>query len=152
MTMTGMIVATHGQFAEGLMSAVELIAGEQPGVEAINFVDGMGTDDLRLAMLDKLEAMEAEDILILADLAGGSPYNVASLLSTELTNKNIRVLSGVNLPMVMETALTKDMMPLDDLVQAGINAGKDGIRPFEMAAPVNVVPDDDGIWGVIWDD
>ena len=73
--MFGIIVGTHGRFAEELVKSCEMICGEQKNVRAVTLVPGEGPDDV----VAKYEAAIGEldcggGVLFLNDLFGGSPY------------------------------------------------------------------------------
>ena len=79
--MAGIIVTGHGTFGSGISSGVKLIAGQQENYE---FVDFLPEDSLD-ALSEKLEAAVKQlessgSILILTDIAGGSPFNVSCKL------------------------------------------------------------------------
>ena len=44
--MTGIIVTGHGNYPSGLLSAIELVAGNQEALKAVDFVKGMSTQEL----------------------------------------------------------------------------------------------------------
>ena len=115
--MVGIIVSGHGNFASGLLSTLKLIAGEQENVVGIDFIDGQGFED---------------EVFILTDLAGGSPFTNSVLLKQELTDKNIEVISGTNIPMLLEVVLGRDNVELKDLIKTATEAGTKGINIFEL--------------------
>lgn len=129
--MNGLIITGHGSFASGLQSSVKLIAGEQPNIEYVDFVESDSTDDLETklsAALSRLE--EADGILFLCDLVGGSPFKTAATLSAK--KMNIAVIGGANLAMIIETAIMKDNFTVDELKNMAVNSGKEGIKAFEI--------------------
>ncbi|PLR75226.1 PTS lactose transporter subunit IIA [Bacillus sp. V3-13] len=128
--MNGLIISGHGSFASGLRSSVKLIAGDQPGVEYVDFQEQDTVADLERnlkAALSKLE--DCDGVLFLCDLAGGSPFKTAVLISG--SRRNCAVIGGANLGMIIETALIKDMHPIDTLKNLAIQTGKDAIKSFE---------------------
>ena len=99
--MFGIIVGTHGIFSQELLKSCEMICGEQKNVRAVTLVPGEGPDDV----VKKYEAAIAEldcdgGVLFLNDLFGGSPYNAACRLV--ISNENYGIVTGVNLPMLIE--------------------------------------------------
>ena len=78
--MTGIIVTGHGTFPEGILSAVSLVAGKPDNTEAVNFEMGQSSEDLKESMAKAMESLEGDEILILADLVGGTPFNTAAAL------------------------------------------------------------------------
>lgn len=75
------VLVGHGHFATGIYSSLQLIAGNQENVEAIDFVEGMSADELKQKIL--LAISNEEEVLILSDLLGGSPFKVSSTIMGE---------------------------------------------------------------------
>lgn len=129
--MVGIIVSGHGNFASGLLSTLKLIAGEQENVVGIDFIDGQGSDELKNNIKEAINNFE-DEAFILTDLAGGSPFTNSVLLKQELTDKNIEVISGTNIPMLLEVVLGRDNVELKDLIKTATEAGTKGINIFEL--------------------
>ena len=129
--MVGIIVSGHGNFASGLLSTLKLIAGEQENVIGIDFIDGQGFAELKNNIKETINNF-GDDIFILTDLAGGSPFTNFVLLKEELINKNIEVISGTNIPMLLEVVLGRDNVELKDLIETAKEAGANGINIFKL--------------------
>lgn len=129
--MIGIIASGHGNFASGLLSTVKLIAGEQDMVIGIDFVDGQGSVELKNNLKDAMNKL-GDEILVLTDLAGGSPFMNSVLLKQELTDKKIEVISGTNIPMLLEVVLKRDDNDMKELMQLAKMAGTNGINIFEL--------------------
>lgn len=134
--MVNIVVTGHGNFATGLVSSLNLIAGEQEGVACVDFLESDSTHDLEEKLKNAIAGL-TDEILVLSDLAGGSPFKTAVILSQTLEGKNIKVISGTNLGMLLETALGKAFLGLEDLVQGALTSGKDAISVFEMPVSSN---------------
>ncbi len=130
--MVGLIVTGHGNFATGLISALNLIAGEQDDLIGVDFKAEYSTEILEEKLKKAISKLDCEEILILSDLAGGSPFKIAAILSQILGDKKIKVLSGTNLGMLIETSLCRVGMNLDEVVKFAENSGKDSIKIFEV--------------------
>ncbi|MGH2275488.1 PTS sugar transporter subunit IIA [Streptococcus uberis] len=127
--MIKIIVVAHGQFSNGILSSLELIAGKQENVVAIDFLSGMSSDNIRCSLEASLE--EVEQALILTDLLGGTPFNVASTFSVNYADKEIKVLSGLNLAMLMEAVFSRDICDnLEELTEKVISSAQKGIVDF----------------------
>ena len=72
--MIGIIVAGHGNFPTGILSAVSLIAGEPEHVKAVDFVKGMSSQELKQQIEAEMETLETSEILVMTDLLGGTPF------------------------------------------------------------------------------
>ena len=133
--MFGIIVGTHGIFAEELVRSCEMICGEQKNVRAVTLVPGEGPDDV----VKKYEAAIAEldcegGVLFLNDLFGGSPYNAACRLV--ISNENYGIVTGVNLPMLIEMCsaqLMDDGSDIKALMERAVEAGKNGLQTFHAS-------------------
>lgn len=128
--MIQVVVACHGRFAEELVQSAAMVFGETEGVHAVAFMPGEGPDDL----VRKYEAIaeacgSRDDLLFLVDLFGGSPYNAASRVAA--LSDRADVLSGVNLPMLLEILDSRDeRSSVADLVRAAYGAAREGLRAF----------------------
>ncbi len=129
--MIGIILSGHGNFASGLLSNIKLIAGEQEMVVGIDFTDGQGSAELKNSLKEAMNEL-GDEILVLTDLAGGSPYMNSVLLKQELSDKKIEVISGTNIPMLLEVVLGRDNINLKTLVEKAKGAGTKGIEVFEL--------------------
>ena len=65
----GIIIASHGKFAEGIHQSGSMIFGEQEKVQVVTFMPNEGPDDLYAHFKDAIAQFDADDeILVLADL------------------------------------------------------------------------------------
>jgi len=69
------------------------------------------------------ELNKGEGVLILTDIYGSTPSNIACALCDD---ENVRVISGINLPMLIRV-LNYPHLEIDELVQKAISGGKEGI-------------------------
>ena len=125
--MVGIIVMTHGTLSEGIVDAAELITGPVTQVETLSLRREDNVNDLNAAFLAALDRVDTGDgVLVLADLLGGSPCNVASM---NLRERSYRVLSGVNLPMFIEALSSRDSAgSAEELQVACQEAGAQGVK------------------------
>ena len=107
--MTGIIITGHGHFPTGLLSAVSLVAGKPEKVEAVDFTEGMSSEELKGQLKEAADRLEEQEILILADLTGGTPFNMAAAVKMEETEKHFAVVSGVNMPALVEGVFSRVM-------------------------------------------
>ena len=107
--MVGIIITGHCNFATGIASAVKLVAGQQKNLEAVDFLDTYSTEELKTKLteaLDKLE--ECKNIIFFTDIVGGSPFKISAELAAT-SSKNIKIISGTNLGMLIENVMMRDM-------------------------------------------
>lgn len=95
--MPNIIITGHGNFATGMKSALELIAGEQKEVIALDF---LGEDDGSELLKELQQYTKDTSTLIFTDLNGGTPFRTAFKLAYE--NDKIGVVTGTNLGMLLE--------------------------------------------------
>jgi len=100
------LIVTHGELAAGFKDAAEVIFGDVKGVTTIGLHSGESVEVFGEKIYKTLaDYDENESILILADLLSASPYNQSVLSVNKLAEnraENIRLIAGVNLPMVLE--------------------------------------------------
>ncbi|MBX9976456.1 PTS galactosamine/N-acetylgalactosamine transporter subunit IIA [Cytobacillus firmus] len=130
--MNGLIISGHGSFASGLHSSVKLIAGEQPRIEYVDFLESDSTSDLEIKIKAALANLKScNGILVLCDLVGGSPFKTAVSLTND--KQDTAVIGGTNLAMVMETAIMKDNVSINELKEMAITSGKEAIKCFQKS-------------------
>lgn len=142
--MVGIIVTGHGNFATGVLSAAKLIAGTPEKLIGIDFTENDTVETLEEKIKKGIEELDTEEILVLADLAGGSPFKVSATIGVS-SDKNIKVLSGTNLGMIIETALLRDGKNLEEVVAFAKESGITSIQEFEMKAKQEIEDCEDGI-------
>ena len=119
------VLVGHGHFATGIYSSLQLIAGDQENVEAIDFVEGMSADELKQKIL--LAISNEEKVLILSDLLGGTPFKVSSTIMVENPTKTMNVLSGLNLAMLMEAVFARMAHGFDEVADKAVVAAQGGV-------------------------
>lgn len=144
--MTGIIVTGHGHFPSGLLSAVSLVAGAPDNTAGVDFEEGCSPAELKEAMVRSMESLEGEELLILADLVGGTPFNVAASLKEEFRDRRIKVMAGVNMAALVEAVFSRPMFGLDDLAAAVLAAGKEGMKDLDGLGGEDQAPEfEDGL-------
>lgn len=100
--MVNLIIASHGDFAKGILMSGSMIFGEQENVEVVTFLPNEGPDDLDKHYQEALAKFNNDDqVLFLVDLWGGSPFNRASLIQKQ-NPEEMAIVAGLNLPMLIE--------------------------------------------------
>ena len=98
--MVGVVVTGHGGFAAGMTANVKMLAGSDAEVKAVDFADGMDVEVFEKQLAEAIDSYaDCEAVLVLADIAGGTPYNRAAGLS--MTRPKVRVISGLSSSMLM---------------------------------------------------
>ena len=145
--MIGLVVTGHGLFAEGMHSSAKMIAGENELVKYVCFEEGMNTEQLSEKLIAAYNELgNCDGIIVLSDLPGGSPFRTAVESSMTLPEKQIIVLSGTNLPMII-TAATMASFSDDAVAMADelLFEGKDNVVRFEKTVREEAEEEEDGI-------
>ena len=99
--MLGLIVTGHGNFASGLQSSLRLIAGDKENMCFVDFEEKDSVEDLTAKLSAAIDSLSnADGILFLCDLTGGSPFKTSVELSVK-DDKPMEVIGGANLPMII---------------------------------------------------
>ncbi|MBP3870505.1 MAG: PTS sugar transporter subunit IIA [Faecalicoccus sp.] len=130
--MLGILITGHGRFAEGLTSAIELIAGPQNHYVCVNFEKEV--KELEEDLKEGLKALGACDgILVFTDLQGGSPFK--TVVELTLGKENVEVVTGTNLAMLAEAVMARSFITdLRELTDVVVQTGKEHVLRFEEEA------------------
>ena len=100
--MIGVVVVTHGQLANELVNAAEMIVGDLPQFTAVSIGWHDDVNDAREDVAQAIERVRGEEgVLLLTDMFGGTPSNLGM---TFLEEDRLEVITGVNLPMLIKLA------------------------------------------------
>lgn len=120
--MIGMILVTHGHLAEEFVKAMEHVVGRQESVATVCIGP---KDDVEIKRGEIASAIEqvndGEGTVVLTDLFGGTPSNLAISLMKE---GEVEVIAGINLPMLIRLASARKKMAITDAVRAARDAGR----------------------------
>ncbi|MGT2757148.1 PTS sugar transporter subunit IIA [Streptococcus ovuberis] len=108
-----LVLISHGSFCEGLKASTEMLMGPQNNIHTVVLEPSEGVEDFRA----KLEAVihDFEDVVIFADLLGGTPCNVASRLLLE--GREFDLYAGMSMPMVIGFINNELVGTNEDLVE-----------------------------------
>ena len=120
--MIGMVLVTHGALAVEFKSALEHVVGPQEQVETV----AIGPDDdMEERRDDILKCVDAADqgqgVVILTDMFGGTPSNLAISV---MQNREVEVIAGVNLPMLVKLARVRGDLDIKAAVKEAADAGR----------------------------
>lgn len=142
--MVGIIITGHGNFATGLISSLKLIAGSQENLIGVDFLEEDTTESLGKMIEEAINKL-GNEVLVLTDLAGASPFRAAAELSQKNKDKNIKIIGGTNLGMLLEVSLYRDSMNISQLLEKAINSGHTSIKTFEIKNREETMEDEEGI-------
>lgn len=127
----GVVVVTHGQLATELVNSAEMIVGDLPHFAAVSIG---WHDDVERARDEIGQAIarvqasagggdEPADVLVLTDMFGGTPANLAVTFVTP----QVEVITGVNLPMLIKLARPQKQTDLVALARDMREHGRNAI-------------------------
>ena len=124
--MIGIVIVTHCQLGEALIGAAEFIIGRRPeSLESVSIDLSENSEKLRDKISQGIKNVKGQEgVLILTDMFGGTPSNLSYSF---LEEGRIEVLSGVNLPILIQAASMREKLKLDDLAANLESFGKKSI-------------------------
>ncbi len=113
--MIGFLVVTHGRLGAELINTAEFILGSIENSTSIS-IDGRGSPDSMMADIEKaIKSLDkGQGVVILTDMFGGTPSNLSLSF---LEEDKVEVLTGVNLPMIIKLAQSRDKLGISELAQ-----------------------------------
>jgi mannose PTS system EIIA component len=128
------LLIAHAPLASALLS----VAGhcyEEKGhlFEAIDVEPTMSAETVEALAREALGRLNAQDVLVLTDVFGATPCNVAQRLSDGV---HVRVVAGVNVPMLWRS-LCYLGEPLDALVARAVSGASQGVMQVAQTRPQN---------------
>lgn len=123
----GILLITHGPLAADLLKIAGGILGElPPGIAYCELVGDTPPEEALERCRQLLATLDqGEGVLVLTDLYGATPSNIAHALADPA--KRVRVVCGLNLPMLIRTLNYADL-DLDHLAEKALSGGRDGVR------------------------
>lgn len=114
------LIATHGSFSAGVKSSLDMILGEMGNVFLIQaYLDGNTSFEKEIEELFA-QLNENEELIIFSDILGGS---VTNQLLPYAIKPNVHLLSGFNLPLLIDVLLADINTPAEEVItEALVNA------------------------------
>lgn len=121
-----LILITHEDVGSVMLHTVKQTYGTLPIPATVVAIKHSTDLDMLIPHLEQLikNLSDQEGVLILTDMYGSTPSNIAVRLKEH--NENIHVISGLNLPMLMRVMNYPDLT-LQDLADKALSGGKDGV-------------------------
>jgi mannose PTS system EIIA component len=129
--MIGVLIVTHKELAEALMSVYDLILGPREGISAVS-LDPAAPPEVSRAQIQRglAQVNNGGGVIILTDMLGGTPSN---LTLPFLQEGKVEVITGVNLPMLMKLSQIREHQ---DLREAAALLKQSGQRGITVASEV----------------
>ncbi len=123
--MVGLLIAGHASLAQDMLRTAEMIMGPLEKCEALAVEPGDDRSTIQGKFAKAIDRVSTEDgVLLLSDIFGGTACNIACGL---LERHKLRVVTGVNLPMILEMAAHRRMRDLNGLAALAERTGKKSI-------------------------
>jgi len=135
--MNSILIIAHAPFAHAMRQcALHVFPDCEQAIAALDVLPNVSPEETlaaaRITLAQQLHAPRSQ-VLVLADVFGATPCNVAQKLVDGVRS---RLVAGVNLPMLLR-AVTYRHEPLDTLVQRALAGGTAGVMQVAVAAPQN---------------
>jgi PTS system mannose-specific IIA component len=120
--MIGLVIVTHGRLAEELINALEHVVGKQANISAVCIGPDDDMEQRRAQILNFVaEAEEGNGVILLTDMFGGTPSNLAISVMDKAA---VEVIAGVNLPMLIKLTSVRQTEALEEAAQSAQEAGR----------------------------
>jgi PTS system mannose-specific IIA component len=123
--MINIVVVSHADLGDALFHAAEMIVGATEGLYSVSLLPEDSPEGFGEKLEAALRPIEGEETLILIDLFGGTPYNVAA---RQVLKENVECVTGANLPMLLELIMSRDDGSLSDLAEEIAQAGQESVK------------------------
>ena len=118
------LLATHGAFASGIKSSLEMITGENENVHIIGaYTEGNKPIESELNNI-LAGCQPGDELIIFTDIAGGS---ITSEILRLTRMENVYVIAGMNLPLLLDIVLADPEIPADEIIESGISTAREQI-------------------------
>ena len=130
--MIGILLITHGQLGQEILKCAESVVGKQAAVRVLGLDAAEGPDAFQKKIQVALGEMASPaGVLVLADMMGGTPCNVA-LRQCRDPRFHYELVTGVSLPMLLSALSNRHYMPLEQLAQKLVeDAARNVARPIQ---------------------
>jgi len=127
------VIVTHYRLGEEFLQALRLIVPDAPDFQAVSIDPKQSVDEMRERIAAALRrADRGEGVLVLTDMFGGTPSNMALSF---LEEHRVEVVTGLNLPMLIKLATLAEKKPLEQLAAFIKDYGQRNIRVASEILP-----------------
>jgi len=125
MLMINIVVVSHADLGDALIRAAEMITGPAEGLYSVSLFPDDSPESFGERLEVALQEIEGQETLVLIDLFGGTPYNVAA---RQVLKENVECITGANLPMLLELVMSRDGALLPELAKEIAQAGQESVK------------------------
>ena len=124
-----LVLVSHGEFAAGLKTSLMMLAGQRDDVIA----SGLPDEFAEIFKESVKDIHEDDEIVLLADIVGGSPLTTAlNVLAEKGLMEKTTTIGGMNLPLALTSVLMKDTLQGDSFVQAVLSEATTALQEFKV--------------------
>jgi len=136
--MQGVVIASHGPMAQGILETSKLFVGEQAQLVACCLYADTNPDDFVVTLEEAIKSVDTGDgVVVLCDMLFGSPCNcMMRIIGTDVSNDKLQVLTGVNLAMTLQVLSTREANTVNG--EELVNAGKEGVADLKAVMKANM--------------
>ena len=143
-----LIMVSHGRFAEGVKTSLEMFAGDaNDRVFALCLHNGKSADDFKKDVedfLDQHRFKEEDEFIVLADIIGGSPLTTfLNVFSARGYLNRAVVLGGMNFTMALTATVSLDTMDKEAIAKTALSEAKTAVQQYEVPSSTDNDDDDD---------
>ena len=121
----GLILCSHGPLAIAMCETIRMLTGEIENIAAFSLEEGQNPDTYRESIKEAMLAFP-DDSLIIVDVFGGTPSNSVMMIAKEL-HKVPYVVAGLNVPILMQAALSRSFMHGQELLDSVMEIENGGV-------------------------
>lgn len=130
--MKKIFLVSHGLMAMGTYEASKMIIGDAANVQYICLSADKDIEDFKHELEEKEWLTDCDELYVLADILGGSPYTTTlNFLQENGMFEKSRVITGMNLPLLISVAFGQNLLDKNQLTEV-IEESRSGIRLFEL--------------------
>lgn len=123
------VISGHGNYASGIKSSIELIAGHQEDVYSVDFT----VNETDLTVREKIKCILNENVdsqvIFICDILGGTTFKIAAEIANY--NDNMEVIVGCNIGSIVEGLFQKDSFSINKLADFIVNSSKETTIKFK---------------------
>jgi len=120
--MIGVVLVTHGRLAQEFRTALEHVVGKQQKFATISIDPSDNIENRRDDIVKAIESVDGgQGVIVVSDMFGGTPSNLAISM---MERKNLEVIAGANLPMLIKIASIRNESSLEDTVAQALYSGR----------------------------
>ena len=136
--MKGIVIASHGNMADGILNTSKLFFGEQPQIKALCLQPNDNPEAFIDVLKDAIKEVDSGDgVIVFCDMLFGSPCNcMTRILAEDFDNPKLDVICGVNLPMILQILAVRENS--ECTVKELMDAGHQGIADLRETLKANM--------------